>query len=148
MFARNLMRDLVSELEAISEYTYGSVILQECNNGISELFDSIAKDEMHHFRLLSVLIRNLGGNPSLNTSLRTKRNDTIGFNEGCRCNRASRRRITDSIRDEIAANERYTWLAASAPNREAAQILRNIASDEAEHIKRLQAALSGIPEEQ
>ena len=60
-----------------------------------------------------------------------------------RQNGCVRRFLCDSIRDEISANARYLKLAECAPTECAADILRNIANDEAQHVKLLQSALTG-----
>ncbi len=139
-FARMLNTDIASELSAIAEYTYGSVVFNDCEDELSELFGKIAMTEMHHFRTLSELICSLGGNPSLNTSLHTRHSD-MGSDCSHRQNGCVRKFLCDSIRDEISANQRYLKLAESAPTECAANILRNIADDEAQHVKLLQAAL-------
>lgn len=141
-FARMLNTDLASEISAITEYTYGSVVFNDCEEELSKLFGKIAATEMHHFRTLSELIFSLGGNPSLNTSLHTHHSD-MGADCSHRQNGCVRRFLCDSIRDEISANARYLKLAECAPTECAADILRNIANDEAQHVKLLQSALTG-----
>ena len=68
--ACEVARSQAAELNAISEYLYQSIMFRETMPGLSDMFDGIALDEMHHFRMLGELINRLGGDPTVRTAVR------------------------------------------------------------------------------
>ena len=53
----------VSEDTAIHQYIFQSFLLQDVNNEISNILEEIGKVEMHHLRILGLLIKELGVYP-------------------------------------------------------------------------------------
>ena len=51
------------ELAAISGYLYAALRTEECQPELGKVFDDLARTEMHHFRLLGRLLRDLGADP-------------------------------------------------------------------------------------
>ena len=61
---------LGAELNAISEFIYGSIMLYETYPSLACLSDAIASSELEHYRLLSHIIRSAGVDPSLKLRIR------------------------------------------------------------------------------
>ena len=70
--ACELARQHSAELNAVSEYIYQSIVFAGTMPQLSDMFDGIALDEMHHFRMLGELIRLLGGDPAVRTAVRNR----------------------------------------------------------------------------
>lgn len=65
-YARLLSRDFAgtaSEMTAVNQYLYQSLVTAQCNPELSAALSCIANVEMHHFHILGELIVGLGGDP-------------------------------------------------------------------------------------
>lgn len=69
---------LGAELNAISEFIYGSIMLSESFPALSRLSDAIALSELEHYRLLSYIIRSSGLDPALKLRIRCGASDLFG----------------------------------------------------------------------
>lgn len=135
--ACEVARSRAGELNAISEYLYQSVIFFDTMPGLSSLFDEIAIDEMHHFRLLGELINRLGGDPVVRTAVRGRGGICLREDSDSRAPVAAVRTLRCNIADETKAFNEYMRLAALAERMgqsPAAALLRRIACDEKRHI--------------
>lgn len=140
--ARMLFAPRAGELQAISDYTYYSIVFADTMPELSALFEDISLTEMRHFRLLGDLIVALSGDPVVNLRLHTA---PLGLTEDndSRAPVAAVRVVESLLRDEEAASREYARLAAAFQNDPAAAaILTRLSADEAGHARMLRRALS------
>lgn len=143
--ACELARQHSAELNAVSEYIYQSIVFAGTMPQLSDMFDGIALDEMHHFRMLGELIRLLGGDPAVRTAVRNRGGICLREDRYSRAPVAAARELRCNIADELASYNEYMRLASLAERMgrlPAAALLRRIAEDEKEH-RRIQEALLG-----
>ena len=143
--ACELARQHSAELNAVSEYIYQSIVFAGTMPQLSDIFDGIALDEMHHFRMLGELIRLLGGDPAVRTAVRNRGGICLREDRYSRAPVAAARELRCNIADELASYNEYMRLASLAERMgqlPAAALLRRIAEDEKEH-RRIQEALLG-----
>lgn len=141
--ACEVARSRAGELNAISEYLYQSIMFGETMPGLSSMFDEIAIDEMHHFRMLGELINRLGGDPVVRTAVRGRGGICLCDDKDSRAPVAAARALRCNIRDELAAYNEYMRVASLAERMgqlPAAALLRRIACDEKRH-REIQEAL-------
>ena len=138
--ACEVARSQAAELNAISEYLYQSIMFRETMPGLSDMFDGIALDEMHHFRMLGELINRLGGDPTVRTAVRI----CLREDKDSRAPVAAARTLGCNIAAEHAAYNEYMRLASLAERMgqlPAAALLRRIACDERSHTERQEELL-------
>lgn len=134
--ARLVCGSYYGELSAISGYIYRAIMTEESCKSLSELFEQIAIDEMHHFRILGRLIRLLGGNPTICTNVSVS---SVHRGELCSpcCGESRSILLTESIREEETALAEYKKLAKAAGSGTVATLFLRIAADEERHIRLL-----------
>ena len=136
--ACEVARQQAAELNTISEYLYQSIMFRETMPGLSDMFDGIALDEMHHFRMLGELINRLGGD------VRGRGGICLREDKDSRAPVAAARTLGCNIAAERAAYNEYIRLASLAERMgqlPAAALLRRIACDERSHIERQEELL-------
>lgn len=127
---------LAEELEAISSYLYRAAVSEYATPELSGLFESIALDEMEHFRLLERLILALGGNPAIRLNLRNaaiRMKDLRAYAD----RGEPTAMIRQSIREEEKGIGRYEEIVAHSDDPMVRSLLLGIVSEEREHIARL-----------
>lgn len=142
--ACEVARSQAAELNAISEYLYQSIMFRETMPGLSDMFDGIALDEMHHFRMLGELINRLGGDPTVRTAVRGRGGICLREDKDSRAPVAAARTLGCNIAAERAAYNEYMRLASLAERMgqlPAAALLRRIACDERSHTERQEELL-------
>ena len=141
--AARLSRSLGDEMGAIHSYEFQSTLLEGIDNEASRLFASIAMDEMRHYRMLSMLIRALGGSPGANARVSTPRID-LSEDAVCRALPVVRRFLAADMRDEATAISEYRSIADSAADPTVRAILEEILADEQRHYQALSDLLGRI----
>lgn len=136
-YNRLLYAAYLSELEAISDYIYYSLISEDVFPSVSEMFEKIAMDEMHHFRTLGRLMIDLGANPSILTSIRSKNLKYSPCAGNCIKNMSVMQAIENSIRDEKATVKQYESVLRALPDEKSKDIISKIVADEEKHIRML-----------
>lgn len=125
---------LADELSSFSDFLYFSIILEDIMPDVSALLEEIALDELEHYRMLSELIRSLGGNPAINTRLRTPLADISSDDDIAAINS-----LPDILRPLIAGEDQatamYAELVEYAGDNPAAAIFSRFSSDEADHAR-------------
>ncbi len=130
--------DEASETTAIFQYTYASVILSIGHEGIAQALGRIAKDEMQHFKTLSILIAQRGGDPIV----AAYPNGHIQYWDGAMpCYRQDVRGLLQkNLADEKRAIARYRRHRAQIPDAQVQNALDDIIADEKGHA----ALLTGL----
>ena len=136
--ARLLFRAYYDELNALSTYTYNSIILAELRPAVASLFSSLSMTEMHHFRLIGEAIRHLGGNPSIRADLRVTSFEPCPDAVHTHTESVCRQMIRNALSGEQTAAWEYRALAAKTRDDGLKQILYRLAADEEEHACMLQ----------
>jgi rubrerythrin len=136
--ARLLFRAYYDELNALSTYTYNSIILAELRPAVASLFTALSMTEMRHFRLLGESIRHLGGNPSIRTDLRILSFEPCPDTAHVHTDSVCRQMIRNAIAAEQTSAWEYRALAAKTRDDGLKQILCRLAADEEEHACMLQ----------
>lgn len=142
--AGELKRQYFCELNAVSEYIYQSIMFKEALPELAAIFEDIAIDEMRHFRLLGELMRLLGRDPVINTTLRTDGGLMMCTDLESRAPVAAARELERNIADERAAYKEYLRLGSLAEllgESPAAALLRSFSEDEQAHLRRQEALL-------
>ena len=130
--ARGAVKALSDELNAISEYIYQSILLEDSDPELAALLDSLAMDEMRHFRGLSRMLYCMGEDPGMRGSVRSS---GIKTRDGRICGLG--KMLASDIADEKRSEKDYLCLAASTGDPVAACFFTNLADDEARHVKLL-----------
>ena len=141
--AARLSRSLGEEMGAIHTYEFQSTLLEGIDNEASRLFSSIAMDEMHHYRMLSMLIRALGGSPGANARVSTPRID-LSEDASCRALPVVRRFLAADMRDEVAAISEYRSIVESTTDPTVRAIMEEILADEQRHYQALSDLLGRV----
>lgn len=130
--ARRVAQVRSDELNAISEYIYQSILLEDSEPELAALLDSLAMDEMRHFRGLSRMLYCMGEDPGMRGTVKTSR---IKTQDGCACGIG--KMLASDIADEKRSEKDYLCLAASTGDPVVACFFTNLADDEARHVKLL-----------
>ncbi len=143
--ANEAARARAGELNSISEYLYLSIIFADALPELSEYFDHLAMEEMHHHRALGELILRLGGDPCERSAVRNSGN--INLCEDCdsRAPVAATRSLKSNIRSERRSAENYRRLAIAAEkcgDLTAAALFNKLSADEMKHAKEQEEMLS------
>ena len=143
--ACEVARARAGELNSISEYLYLSIVFADALPELSEYWNKLAMEEMHHHRALGELILRLGGDPAERCAVRNS--GMISLCEDCdsRAPVAATRALKRNICDERQASENYRRLASIAErcgDTPAASLFRKFSADEAKHAKEQEAMLS------
>lgn len=143
--ACEVARARAGELNSISEYLYLSIVFADALPELSEYWNKLAMEEMHHHRALGELILRLGGDPAERCAVRNS--GKISLCEDCdsRAPVAATRALKHNICDEHQASENYRRLASIAErcgDTPAASLFRKFSADEAKHAKEQEAMLS------
>ena len=141
--AARIARSLSDEMGAIHTYEFQSTLLEGIDNEASRLFSSIAMDEMRHYRMLSMLIRALGGSPGVNARVSTPRID-LSEDASCRALPVVRRFLAADMRDEVAAISEYRSIAESTADPAVRAVMEEILSDEQRHYRALSDLLGRV----
>ena len=138
-------RARAGELNSVSEYLYLSIMFANALPELSDYWNKLAMEEMHHHRALGELILRLGGDPAERCAVRNS--GKINLCEDCdsRAPVAATRALKRNIADERNASENYRRLASIAErcgDVSAATLFRKLSADEAKHAKEQEAMLS------
>ncbi len=128
-----------SELTAILQYVYQSVILAEHDRvEESKILSRISKDEMHHLQILGTLITKLGAPPTFTSCPPYP----VGFYSANAVNysREIKKMITADICGEREAIAQYRQMIERLNNRQVIAVIEHIIGEEEEHL----ALLDGI----
>lgn len=140
---KNLYAGRRSELGAITQYCYQSIILSRTCREIAETLRGMAMVEMHHMEMLGKLVLLCGGTPDFsggrpcqwwNGSFSNRRKDLCGI-------------LLINLRDEVAAVDAYLKAASAISDPQISRLLRRIAMDESHHAQLLREMItkSGCP---
>lgn len=128
---RDIYRAFLDELQAITDYARGAMVLARHLPAVARLFDEIARVEMSHYQQLGQLLLHLGAEPTLNARLRQKPL-FIDLNASTHAASVAHRMLQEKIDEEHAAAAEYERLATLTEGK-AAEMLREIAAEEAGH---------------
>ena len=131
-------RARAGELNSISEYLYLSIMFAEAFPELSEYFEKLAMEEMHHHRALGELILRLGGDPAERSTVRNSGGINLCQDCDSRAPVAATRALKNNIVGERKDCENYRRLAAIAErcgDVSAATLFSKFAADEARHAK-------------
>ena len=138
-------RARAGELNSVSEYLYLSIVFADALPELSEYWNKLAMEEMHHHRALGELILRLGGDPAERCAVRNSGRINLCQDCDSRAPVAATRAIKNNIADERRTAENYKRLAAIAErcgDVSAAALFRKLAADEARHAKEQENMLS------
>ena len=131
-------RARASELNSVSEYLYLSIMFAEAFPELSEYFEKLSMEEMHHHRSLGELILRLGGDPAERSTVRNSGRINLCEDRDSRAPVAATRALKNNILDERKASENYRRLACIAErcgDLSAASLFSKLSADEARHAK-------------
>lgn len=126
---KNLLFSRVSELTAVLQYTYQSVVSAEIENEISDIIEEISIVEMMHMEMLMNAIKQFGGNP--------KYEDSFGntFNAGyVYYSHKLMDMLNANIAGEKKAIEEYSNAIMKVKNESLKRLFERIIEDEKLHI--------------
>lgn len=133
------------ELNAISEYLYLSIMFADALPELSEFFDHLAMEEMHHHRALGELILRLGGDPCERSAVRNSGRINLCEDRDSRAPVAATRALKNNIMTERRAAENYHRLALAAEkcgDLSASALFSRLSADESRHAKEQEKMLS------
>ena len=125
-------------LYTIAAYLWRSLVVESCDGVLSETFDSLAREEIEHFRLLGELIHALGATPALRKQVRI---DPERYRADSKENCCASL-LRDAIRDEKYMIDCYQTLLGQTDDRVVRSILSHLLSEEHRHAEQLQKKLS------
>lgn len=131
-------RARAGELNSVSEYLYLSIMFADAYPELSEYFEKLSMEEMHHHRALGELILRLGGDPAERSTVRNSGRINLCEDRDSRAPVAATRALKNNIVSERRDAENYCRLAAMAErcgDISAATLLSQFAADEARHAK-------------
>ncbi len=118
------------ELAAVSGYLYAALRTEDCYSDLAEVFDAVAQTEMHHFRRLGRLIRDLGADPFIRTRV-----ETIPLpQEPSGSSRTIRTLLEHSLHSEQSTADSYRYLLTQTDDRAVRAVLERILRDEEQHV--------------
>ena len=138
--AARMMRAYNDEINQVITYTYQHLLTEGLDSEASDLFSTLAREDMAHFHTLGRLIRALGGDPGVALRLRTPRVDLSG-DATCRALPVVRRMLRADMQSEAAAITELESLAAAASDTAVLSELRAIIAEEQAHYERLEGLL-------
>ena len=141
--AARMMRAYNDEINQVVAFTYQHLLTEGLDNEASQLFSSLAREDMAHFHTLGRLIRALGGDPGVALRLRTPRVDLSG-DATCRALPVVRRMLRQDMQAKSAAITELESLSAASRDSAVLSELRAIIAEEQEHYKRLEALLREV----
>ena len=136
--ARAVERLYREELESVAAYLCRSILSQESDQALSELFDRLAIEEARHFKILGNLLRALGGD--LSRCLQARSHYGKGSREEGE-ERSTQRMIYESLREERRIASLYNDLSAYAEDGVVRSVLSCLMEEERGHGERLTAFL-------
>ena len=131
-------RARAGELNSVSEYLYLSIMFAEAYPELSEYFEKLSMEEMHHHRALGELILRLGGDPAERSTVRNSGRINLCEDRDSRAPVAATRALKNNIVSERRDAENYCRLAAMAErcgDISAATLFSQFAADEARHAR-------------
>lgn len=131
-------RARAGELNSVSEYLYLSIMFADAYPELSEYFEKLSMEEMHHHRALGELILRLGGDPAERSTVRNSGRINLCEDRDSRAPVAATRALKNNIVSERRDAENYCRLAAIAErcgDISAATLFSQFAADEARHAK-------------
>lgn len=131
-------RARAGELNSVSEYLYLSIMFADAYPELSEYFEKLSMEEMHHHRALGELILRLGGDPAERSTVRNSGRINLCEDRDSRAPVAATRALKNNIVSERRDAENYCRLAAMAErcgDISAATLFSQFAADEARHAK-------------
>ena len=131
-------RARAGELNSVSEYLYLSIMFADAYPELSEYFEKLSMEEMHHHRALGELILRLGGDPAERSTVRNSGRINLCEDRDSRAPVAATRALKNNIVSERRDAEHYCRLAALAErcgDISAATLFSQFAADEARHAK-------------
>ena len=128
------------KLNSISNYIYQAIIFQEMIPALADLFEDIAIDEMRHYKILGVIIKKLGANPTIRARVQNNAID-YDFNSMTQANDTARKVIENNIKDKEKAAMEYHKLSESTDDPAVSEIYRRISEEEAQHARLLKQIL-------
>lgn len=137
-YADLLMQDyagMASELTAVLQYTYDSMLLKESAPDVSELLEDISFTEMHHMRMLGDLVSDLGGDPRYNGG--SCENCKPFHTCGITYNKTTALILMENIAGERKAIANYTRRIEVIQDEYVCAVLHRIIMDEETHIAAL-----------
>ncbi len=143
--ACEVARARAGELNSISEYLYLSIVFDDALPELSEYWNRLAMEEMHHHRALGELILRLGGDPAERCAVRNSGRINLCEDRDSRAPVAATRAIKNNITEERHAAENYKRLATIAErcgDFGAVAFLGKRAADEIRHAEEQEAMLS------
>ena len=143
--ASEAARARAGELNSISEYLYLSIVFADALPELSEYFERLAMEEMHHHRSLGELILRLGCDPAERSAVRNSGRINLCEDRDSRAPVAATRALKNNIMDERRSSENYRRLAAIAErcgDLTSASLFSKLSADEARHAKEQEGMLS------
>ena len=131
-------RARAGELNSVSEYLYLSIMFADAYPELSEYFEKLSMEEMHHHRALGELILRLGGDPAERSTVRNSGRINLCEDRDSRAPVAATRALKNNIVSERRDAENYCRLAAMAErcgDISAATLFSQFAAVEARHAK-------------
>lgn len=125
-----------AELHAVAAYTYRSLLCEPADRTLSDLFNTLALEEIEHFRLLGELIIALGGNPTLRTRVQVESFPLCHGDSAC-SEREARCMIEDAIREEKVLVDCYETLMSRTEDRVVRSVFSHLIADEQAHVSSL-----------
>ena len=141
--ATRMMRAYNDEINQVVAFTYQHLLTEGLDNEASQLFSSLAREDMAHFHTLGRLIRALGGDPGVALRLRTPRVDLSG-DATCRALPVVRRMLRQDMQAEASAITELESLSAAARDSAVLSELRAMIAEEQDHYRRLEALLQEV----
>lgn len=138
-------RARAGELNSVSEYLYLSIMFADAYPELSEYFEKLSMEEMHHHRALGELILRLGGDPAERSTVRNSGRINLCEDRDSRAPVAATRALKNNIMSERRDSENYCRLAAIAErcgDISAATLFSQFAADEARHAREQEKMLS------
>lgn len=125
-----------SELTAINDYSYQSLIVQKDDSALYDTLECIALTEMKHFHILGEIIYAFGVLPKLYSNAPGRRHKSQWWN-GSFVDYTTLREIflRENIRRENEAIKLYATLIDRIENTNVEEILERIILDERHHIE-------------
>lgn len=124
------------EMASISSYLYAALRTENCQPELSRIFDDLARTEMHHFRLLGRLLRDLGADPYIRARIDSSR---IAADQPAACaltgTRALRSLFAQSLHAEQSAADNYRYLMTQTGDEGVHNLLHRILLDEEQHAR-------------
>lgn len=129
-----------SELTAVNQYIYQSIIFKDCYPEIAEALEKIAIVEMKHFDLLGGAIHDLGGDPIIGGTKTFWNGSFVSYIKN------PKKALQNNIIAEQNAIQNYKKSIACSNNATVKALLERIILDEEVHIIVFKELLSSLSE--